>query len=144
MARKDRYHDDVKEALINEGWIITHEQLMLKVGKKNMYVDLGAELIVAQKENIKIAVEIKSFLNTSEMLYFYEALGQFSIYKLALKEQEPDRMLYLATPDWVYEELLDDKFMERVLMTYEVFLILFNNETKKITRWINTYKTKLN
>ncbi|TAE69477.1 MAG: fatty-acid oxidation protein subunit alpha [Bacteroidetes bacterium] len=136
MSRKDRYHDVVKQALENEGWLITHEQLVLKSGRKNMYIDLGAELLVAEKENIKIAVEVKSFTNTSEISDFHSALGQFNIYKLALTEQEPNRTLYLAIPDWVYEELFEDKFMQRVLINYSVLLILFNNENKKITKWI--------
>jgi XisH protein len=48
-----------------------------------MQIDLGAEkLIAAEKDNQKIAVEIKSFLRTSKITDFYNALGQFLPYKV--------------------------------------------------------------
>lgn len=43
MPARDIYHDAVKNALIKDAWIITHDPLSLKWGKKDMYVDLGAE-----------------------------------------------------------------------------------------------------
>ena len=53
MSAKDRFHDVVKKALQKDDWQITHDPLPLQVdGITNMYVDLGAERIVAaEKEN---------------------------------------------------------------------------------------------
>ena len=63
MPSKDIYHDVVCNGLIKEGWTITHDPLFLRYGKKDMYVDLGAErLIAAQKAKDVIAVEVKSFV----------------------------------------------------------------------------------
>jgi len=45
MPARDRYHDVVKNALIKDGWTITHDQLRLKWGTKDMYVDLKSEEI---------------------------------------------------------------------------------------------------
>ncbi len=68
MPAKDIYHNCVKNALIKEDWTITHDPLGLKWGRKDMYVDLGAEqLLAANKADRKIAVEIKSFTSPSEM-----------------------------------------------------------------------------
>jgi XisH protein len=59
MPAKDRYHQSAKNALIKDGWIITHDPLHLKWGKRDMYVDLGAEkLIAAEKAGQRIAVEV--------------------------------------------------------------------------------------
>jgi hypothetical protein len=64
MPAKDIYHEMVKNALTKDGWTITDDPLKLIIGSRSLYVDLGAEkLIAAQKENQKIAVEIKSFLS---------------------------------------------------------------------------------
>jgi XisH protein len=53
-----------------------------------MYVDLGAESIVAaERAGQKIAVEIKSFLGASSISEFHTALGQFFNYRLALEER---------------------------------------------------------
>ncbi len=81
MPARDFYHDVVKAALIADGWTITHDPLKLKVGKKNLFVDLGAEqLLAADKEGRKIAVEVKSFLGDSEVEDLEKALGQFILY----------------------------------------------------------------
>ncbi|MDM8524265.1 element excision factor XisH family protein [Desulfococcaceae bacterium HSG8] len=43
MPAKYIYHDNVKKALIKDGRTVTHEQMHLRWGAKDMYVDLGAE-----------------------------------------------------------------------------------------------------
>jgi hypothetical protein len=64
-----------------------------------MYIDLGAErLLAAERNGEKIAVEIKSFVGSSATTEFSTALGQFLKYQLALEEEQPDRLLYLAIP----------------------------------------------
>ena len=61
MAR-DKFHEEVKSALQDEGWSITADPLYLKVGRIPIHIDLGAEkLIAAEKEGEKIAVEVKTF-----------------------------------------------------------------------------------
>lgn len=65
MAR-DVFHDQVKEALTKDGWEITHDPYPLTHLKRKMEIDLGAEkIIAAEKDSVKIAVEIKSFLSHS-------------------------------------------------------------------------------
>ena len=111
MARRDKVHDIVRNALEREGWTITNDPLPVKIGKKLGEIDLGAERILAAERNHeKIAVEIKSFIGSSTLTEFYRALGQFNLYGRALKNQYPDRMLYLALPLAAYKELSDDIF----------------------------------
>lgn len=67
MAR-DIFHNNVKEALIKEGWAITNDPLSFKVGNVSVQIDLGAErLIAAERGTDKIAVEIKTFGNLCEL-----------------------------------------------------------------------------
>ena len=57
---KDLYHILVKEALIKEGWTITHDPYPLRDWDPDWEIDLGAEKIIgAEKENQKIAVEVR-------------------------------------------------------------------------------------
>jgi len=73
---KDLYHDNVKEALIKDGWNITHDPLNLEYEDEQIAIDLGAEkLIGAEKGGEKIAVEIKSFLAPSFIYQFHNAIG---------------------------------------------------------------------
>ena len=47
----------VKHALIQDNWLITHDPLSLKVGRKDLFVDLGAErFLAAERQGEKIAV----------------------------------------------------------------------------------------
>ncbi len=109
MSARDRFHDCVRNALIKDGWVITHDPLRLPWGKKDLYIDLGAEqLLAAEKGQRQIAVEIKSFLGKSEMNDLERALGQFVLYRAILSEKEPSRILYLAVPDHVLEEVFDE------------------------------------
>jgi hypothetical protein len=103
MHPKDLFHDTVKRALEKDGWTITHEQMPLSFELEDMYVDLGAEkILAAERDSEKIAVEIKSFVRASAISEFHTALGQFLNYRFALSEQEPERKLYLAVPNDTY------------------------------------------
>ena len=71
MAAKDIYHDVVQKALTKNGWMITDEPFSLQAGKRDLYVDLGAEkLLIAERANRKIAVEVKSFISPSPVRDF--------------------------------------------------------------------------
>ena len=81
MPARDQYHHQVKNALVKDGWTITHDPLRLKWGAKDLYVDLGAErLLNAEKGHRKIAVEVKSFAGPSEIDDLEKALGQYLLY----------------------------------------------------------------
>ncbi|MEH1938159.1 MAG: element excision factor XisH family protein [Nostoc sp.] len=59
MPAKDRYHENLKNALIKDGWTVTDDPFHLKWGKKDLYVDLAAEkLLIAEKGTQKIAVDL--------------------------------------------------------------------------------------
>ena len=62
MSAKDFFHDHVRDALEADGWTITSDPFFVRVGKKNLPIDLAAErLIAAERDAEKIAVEIKRF-----------------------------------------------------------------------------------
>ncbi|MBA4184261.1 MAG: XisH family protein [Acidobacteria bacterium] len=100
MPAKDLLHNSVRNALVKDGWKITDDPFRLKYKGRKLYVDLGAErILAAEKGSRKIAVEIKSFVGHSEMNDLANALGQFIFYRAILSENEPDRELFLAVPD---------------------------------------------
>ncbi|MBD2138802.1 XisH family protein [Anabaena sp. FACHB-1237] len=138
MSRKDIFHDLVKDALTQDGWNISHDPLYLSMGNLNIQIDLGAEqLIGAEKDNQKIAVEVKIFLRASKITDFYGALGQYLSYKIALQENEPDRILYLAVPDSTYESLFREILIQKVLENYPIKIIVYDEITGVINLWIN-------
>jgi XisH protein len=139
MSAKDKFHDAVKNALIKDGWKITDDPLYLKISEKiDIYIDLGAEkLLSAEKEGEKIAVEIKSFIGKSTIFEFHAALGQFLNYKLALKKNEPERILFLAVPQRVYNEFFTIDFIEESVSLYEVKILIYDIENEVIAEWKN-------
>lgn len=136
MAR-DKIHTPVKEALIQEGWLITDDPLYIKVGTLTVFVDLGAEQIIgAEKDGERIAVEVKTFGNPSFMTALYEAVGKYAVYRKALKLDESDRILYLAMPEDVYDRYSKEPLFIGSLDDENINLILFDTTIEKITRWI--------
>lgn len=138
MPAKDFYHDTVVQALINDGWEITDDPLTLSYGGRELYVDLGAErtTIAAQKDNIKIAVEIKSFLKASPVRDLEEAAGQYGIYQSILAEISSERTLYLAVPQRAYENIFTEKLGQLILKRLQIKLLVFDEEQRSLTQWI--------
>jgi hypothetical protein len=138
MPAKDLFHDCVKVALIRDGWQISHDPYSLKIGKKDLFVDLGAEkLITAEKDSVKIAVEIKSFVSPSEIQDLENALGQYILYQNVLQKIEPDRILYLAIRETVFHKLFEQEVGQILLENKVLRLLTFNPETEVITKWIS-------
>ena len=137
MPAKDIYHDHVKNALIKDGWTITHDPLTLKWGKKDVYIDLGAEqIIAAQKIERKIAVEIKSFVGESEVEDLKNALGQYILYHDILVRTQPDRILYLAIRESTYADIFEEPIGEILLENHRVKLIIFDPKKEETVKWI--------
>ncbi|MFB8788618.1 MAG: element excision factor XisH family protein [Potamolinea sp.] len=139
MSAKDRFHYVVKAALNKDGWNITHDPLIIKVGGVDMEIDLGAQqVLAAERSGEKIAVEVKSFLVTASAISeFHKALGQFINYRTALRREEPDRVLYLAVPDLAYNSFFQLDFPASVVEENFVKLLVYDIQMEQIVRWIN-------
>ena len=135
MAR-DKFHYEVRAALEKEGWIITHDPYKVMIGRRKGYIDLGAEIIGAEKDNV-IAVEIKSFLGVSDLDQFEDALGQFMVYFFALRKIEEDRVLYLAVPREFHENFFSDPFFVEMCVFYNVKIVVYDELNSSIKEWIN-------
>lgn len=137
MSAKDIFHAVVRSALEKEGWIITDDPLYLKVDDDKLYVDLGAEniLLGAERYGEKIAVEIKCFLGLSLINQFHEAMGQAWNYKVVLEDQQPDRVLYLAVPEDIYEEFFTRRLAQMSVTRMQLKMLVFNPLTEEIVSW---------
>ena len=137
VPAKDIYHDCVKNALIKDGWNITHDPFKLEIGKKDLYIDLGAaQLIAATKTEQKIAVEIKSFIGRSDVDDLEKALGQYVLYFDILEDFEPERILYLAIRLTTFEDLFEEPIGKILLKKRRVKLIVFEPKKEEILKWI--------
>ena len=137
MPARDLYHENVRKALIADGWTITDDPYILTYGKKDVYVDLGAERpIAAEKEGEKIAVEVKTFRGASETCDLENAVGQFVFYRSLMARVEPDRKLFMAVTQKTMNDILDEQIARPVLEDERVALIVFDPDKEVIVKWI--------
>jgi hypothetical protein len=138
MPAKDSFHDIVKNALIKDGWKITHDPFTLTFGKRDLYVDFGAERpIAAEKNGHKIAVEVKSFMGKSDLNDFKNAIVTYNVYQSILRRTEPDRVLYLAVEKNIYEGIFTEEIGGAILEDFTIHLIIFDETEEVILQWIN-------
>src|SRR5215212_2856877 len=137
VPSRDLYHDAVKAALLKDGWTITHDPFTITFGRRRVFVDLGAErMLAAERGEEKIAVEVKSFLGPSELHDVELALGQYVLYRALLEEWEPERTLYLAVPAATFVDLLEGTLPHAVLDQTGLRCFAFDPEEEIITRWM--------
>jgi hypothetical protein len=130
---KDIFHEAAKQSLINDGWRITHDPYDLPLFGKTLKVDLGAErLIAAERETELIAVEVKSFLGLSIIYDFHLALGQYLHYVFAMRQKEPNRIVYLALPKPAYHAFFEQEEVLFSLEVHKVNLIVFDDISKTV------------
>jgi hypothetical protein len=136
MSARDAFHDAVRTALERDGWMITHDPLTLEFGLGSLYVDLGAErIIAAERSNEKIAVEVKSFLSGSAVSEFHTALGQYLNYRLLMQEQYSEHKLYLAIPLSAYDSFFQLPFVQATIKQHQLKLAIYTPENREIVKW---------
>jgi len=137
MPKKDTFHETVKTALRKEGWNITNDPLFVPTeGGVNFFIDLGLEGIIgAEKEGRNIAVEIKSFDENTPVYSFYEILGQFLMYEMALEEQVRPWELYVAMSDLGFKKLDEAPIFSRAIQKFGLKFVIFDPQTEIIIQW---------
>jgi XisH protein len=137
VPAKDICHNTVKSALQKEGWTITHDPFPLKIGKKRLSADLGAErLISAEKGTQKIVVEVKSFVGQSDVKDLEQALVQYVLYRQILDETEIVRSLYLAVSRATFNSVFTIELGQILLKDQIIKLVVFDDEREAILQWI--------
>jgi hypothetical protein len=137
MPAKDIYHDNIKNALIKDGWTITNDPYVIQWGRKDLFIDLGTEKLIAAFQNgRKIAVEVKSFISPSPISDLEKALGQYILYLDILARLDPDRTLYLAIRQDTFIEIFQDPIGEILLENKRLKLLVFDEVKEEILQWI--------
>ena len=138
MPAKDIFHDCVKNALIKDGWTITHDPLRIRLARgKNLFVDLGAErLLAAEKGTEKIAVEIKSFTRPSDMKDLQEAVGQFVVYAHLLRRYYPEHKLFLAVSENTCKTVFEEEAGQTLIEDGIIQLFSFDPSQEVIVQWL--------
>ncbi|TRU27574.1 MAG: fatty-acid synthase [Microcystis aeruginosa Ma_SC_T_19800800_S464] len=148
MPKRDKIHQIVKKALIQSGWQITDDPYVISYGERFLFIDLGAEendnineinsRVIGAKQGEKIiAIEIKEFTTPSPIVELEQAIGQYTLYQLLLKQVEPNRELYLAITTKMNEEIFSEPIGQLVIQELNLKLIIIDTNKEKIVQWIN-------
>lgn len=126
MPARDALHDPVKLALMRSGWTITDDPYVISYGERFLFVDLGVEsqCIGAEKDNYRIAIEVKEFRGRSIIAELEQAIGQYMLYQLLLAQVDPERYLYLAVSVQVYNEIFREPIGELVIRDLPLNLLV--------------------
>jgi len=137
MPARDAYHNNLINALVKDNWRITDDPFMMRWGTRDMYVDLGAYLLLAaEKEEVKIAIELKSFKSYSPMNDLENAVGQYIVYYDVLQKIAPERILYLAVDLETFEGIFSEPIGQLMLENNRIKLVIFNKNEEVIIKWI--------
>ena len=66
----------------------------------------------------------------------YEAVGKYIVYRNVLKITEPQRILFLAVPESVYDRYFSEEVIQRTTKDEKFKIVVYNQVTQNITQWI--------
>ena len=151
MPPRDTIHYAVRQSLIKAGWAITSDPYVISYGERFLFIDLGAVqrnvgsdrgnapsslLIGADKDGRSIAIEVKDFRGNSPIADLEQAIGQYVLYNLLLKQVDPARQLYLAIAQSTFEAIFSEPIGELVIAELSLNLIVVDIENLEVKQWI--------
>ncbi|MBF2079342.1 MAG: XisH family protein [Synechococcales cyanobacterium T60_A2020_003] len=138
MPRLDIIHNAVKNALIEDNWLITDNPYVIQYRRTVLCADLGAERPIAVERNgQKLVVEVKSVVGASKIQDLKEALGQYDIYRYLLEEIAPERKLYVSISKVTYDTFFTQDVTQLILNKHQLPIIVVNIGREEIVQWIN-------
>lgn len=66
---------------------------------------------------------------------FHVALGQFLNYRLVLEETKPERELYLAVSEDIYETFFILLFTQKAIQKHQIKLLIYDSTKELIKEW---------
>jgi hypothetical protein len=73
----------------------------------------------------------------SDISEFEKAVGQFIVYRFAMRKREPERQLFLVVELGIYENFFVNPEVLELIETEDLKVMVFDKLKEVIVRWIN-------
>ena len=121
----------------SDGWRITHTALQLKAGKEPRRGELWeGQLLVAEKDERKIAVAVNSFVGRSSPADIIQTWRQLGLSRPQLHAMDSDRVVYLAVRQATYSACFGGTEGDLLLEKEHMQLIVFDPRAEVIVQWV--------
>ncbi len=111
--------------------------MRLAVANTQLLVDLGAErFLSAERNEMKIAVEIKKLSGRSPIHELEQAIGQYILYQVVMRRRKPGRVLYLAISLKDYDSYFYIEPATFVMEDEILNLLIIDIENEEVKTWI--------
>ncbi len=75
---------------------------------------------------VVLAQSIAKATKPSNITDFHLAVGQTLNYRLALRKEQPERILYLAISSDTYQDFFNRQFIQDAIAEYQIKLLIFD------------------
>jgi hypothetical protein len=136
MPAIDQCEPQVIRAFEKAGWRVVEQPFVIPTADRRMvFADLRLEHTAVPHQQIIVA-EIKCFTSgRNELDEFYGALGQYLVYRTALKLRNYDYPLFLVVPHLIYNDFFQREVVRMTIQDAKISLIVVNLEREEIVVW---------
>lgn len=138
MPAIDRCEPQIVHALEKDGWLVTHQPFAIHIDKtRGGYIFADLRLYKPQTGQSAIVVEVKCFESKRSFLdEFYQAVGQYIVYRNALILNDIQSPVFLAVPSSVFRSLFQQALIEAVLRDTRINIVVIDLEKEELLEWI--------
>jgi hypothetical protein len=136
MPAVDQCEPQVIRALDKAGWQIMNRPYSIKLVGRRGYV--FADLRLRSHDQEIIVVEAKCFADPDGWLEeLYRSIGQYMLYRNALRLRELPQSLYLTVPTRAYQQLFLLPAVQATVNEAKIKLIVIDLDREVIVSWLN-------
>jgi len=140
MPALDYCHQQVVRALRKNGWEIDPRPYFVRIEGLTLFADIQAHRRTSDNGQIQqiIIVEVKCFTDQrSDQDELYRALGQYLLYRSALRARGISSPLYLAIPTLAYLRLFSKSLVLDTVREAGIKLIIVDVDREEVVEWLD-------
>jgi hypothetical protein len=136
MPNLDKCQPQVANALRKDGWTVIEKASPIRYERIFVLADLSATRQHNGTVEQLIIVEVKCFSDSRVYLdELYRAIGQYLIYRSALRVRDGTETLYLAVPTHAHIELFQRRVVRDTIREAGIRLLVVDLDREEIVQW---------